>query len=298
MPLLTDSEITEHLDSLKIPHGEEPYIRIQNNNYAITDGKYFFMKTSESKESLMLELETTLRLPSAPKLYVPELSEIGTTLVLITHYIPHEESTPDNLTLSNIENLLDQMYDINTLQAGGYPSLRKLEAVLNLLGKRMQNPILKEEEIKLLNKLLEAFVYPYVENNKNSATLAHSDVKLPNILKKNNEEVVLIDYESIKPSPPEMDLASLYQDLYQAGAKDTYSRIESAYISRNGKVNRELLNSSILFKNVLTTTAAFQLDDRGVRESRLVELEKSLKSQLPPETLEPVELNKNEMPKL
>jgi aminoglycoside phosphotransferase len=289
----TDAEVVIALERLNIPHARGPYSRIKNNNYAITDGENFFIKTSDSRDSLLLELETSLRLTSAPKLYVPELVEVGTKLSLITHYIPHQKATPENFTDAHIVSLLSQMSDINELKIEGYPVVRSLDSIMNLVSQRMRNPILKSTEIRLLNKLLEMFVLPYIEEHKYSNKLAHNDVKLPNILIKDEHEVVLIDYESIKPSPREMDLASLYQDLFQDGESHLYLQIEKAYKGKYGGINENLLNKSILFKNILTTTAAFQLKDRRIMESRLASLSESLKSKMPPTRLAPVEFSQS-----
>lgn len=292
MANITDITIDNLLTSLNIPHLPPPYTHIQNNNYAVTDSKNFFIKTTTSRKSLEIESQAIQLLNTELTLLHPDIIEMDGTFHLITKYIPHYPTTPENLTDENTRNIIENFRNITLIDKNLWGDYRKLEATIDLIQNRITTTEdITPTELKTLNLLIEQHIQPYIAKYANYPTLAHTDAKLDNILTINNTKIVIVDYESIKPSPPEIDLASLYQDLYQTGSEQTYKRFEKEYKKQHPEYSQVRMDESILFKNTLTTTAALKLPNQKIFKERLEILHEALKTRSIPTTLPKVEMN-------
>lgn len=279
-----DEQIHNHLNQLQISHNPPPYTHLYNNNHAITDSETFFIKLNPNLKSLQIELETIQNLTWAPKLLNPQITAIDNNYLLITQYIPNQPITTETITRQDTQTAVQQLQTINHLNPNIYSNPRKLSETLNLIKNRLQNPTLTATQHKNLTKLIDTYIKPYIEKYDNSNTLTHTDLKLDNIIKTLNNEIIIIDYESIKPSPIEADLASLYQNLYQTGNAQTYQLFYEAFSNAYPKTNESIFRESVLFKNTLSTTAAIHINPNSLDE-RIEILLGTIKTKTPPELL-------------
>jgi thiamine kinase-like enzyme len=288
---IDDNQIADHLAKYNIPHLAPPYVRIRNNNYAVTDDINFFLKFG-NEISLQIELDTVNHLSTAPEAYIKEITFIGSTPIIVTKYIHHDKLTASNLNSNHLTSVFNQLKRIQGLPISLYKETRKLDAVYGLLKNRLSNPTLAKERKESLEFLINSFIVPYVDKYSKVETLAHTDVKMDNILRINERSAMLIDYESIKPSPAEMDVASLFQDLYQTGSPITYKMFEDAYRETIGTIRNDVLKDSILFKNTLSTTATVILPTPEVLDSRIAILMEAARTKEVPKRLARVDLSK------
>lgn len=279
-----EKQIDAHLTKLNIPHTPPPYTHLYNNNHALTDKKTFFLKINQNLKSLQIELETSEHLTWSPKPLNSKITKIDNNYILITQYIPNIPITKENITKQDAQKAIHQLQEINQLNPNIYTNPRKLSETLNLINKRLENPTLTANQYKYLNLLIKSYIYPYIEKYENSPTLTHTDLKLDNIIKTLDNKIIVIDYESIKPSPIETDLASLYQNLYQTGNIETYQLFYEEFINLHPQMNIQIFEESILFKNILSTTAAIHVNPASLDE-RIDILMKTLQTRTPPETL-------------
>lgn len=287
MENITDTAIQNHLKKLNIKHNPAPYTHIHNNNHAITDSQNFFIKINTNPRGLQIELETLTVLTYAPQPLHPQLTKIEDTYILTTKYIPSTPVTPETLTILDIQSIIQQLQQINTINPETYKQPRKLSETLNLIITRLQNPEITPQQHQQLEILINKYIKPYIIKHENSKTFAHTDLHLKNILKKKDNTVFLIDYEGIKPSPVEADLAGLYQTLQQNNQTELYTQFHDAFIESYPHFKLETLKESILFKNTLTTTAAARLAPEIFNERIQIMLD-TLTTGEPPTYLPPV----------
>lgn len=284
MEQIEDTIIYQLLIDLNIPCKEPPYTHLQNNNHSVTDNKTFFIKTNTEPKGLQIELETLPHLTYAPKPLHLNLLKIHNHYILITEHIQSKPIQLQQLTENNIAIIIHQLKQINSMPQNVYSDPRTLEGTLNLINSRMSNPSLTKTQRKQLDKLIQKFITPYIIKYENTQTLAHTDMHLKNILYTTNNQILIIDYEGIKPSPPEADLASLYQSLQQNNQQTIYSKFEKEFIKQYPNFNQEALHDSVLFKNTLTTTACIKLAPHMLDE-RIEKLTQSSQTNKLPEQL-------------
>lgn len=254
-----DLQIEEHLTKLGIPHTQPPYLHLYNNNHSVTDQQNFFIKLWTDKRSLQIELETSRQLTYAPKPLTPTLTNIDEQYLYTTEYIPSTNLNYNTVTPTDINTIISQLQQIHNLPLNTYTQPRQLSETLNLTTNRLTHPHLTPTQHEQLTLLIDTHIKPYIQKHQNTTTYAHTDLKLDNILKTPREQIHIIDYESIKHSPVEADLASLYQSIYQSGHPDLYHQFYQAFQKAYPNLNHQTLKESILFKNTLTTTAAIKL---------------------------------------
>lgn len=291
--IITDSIINEKLDELNIPYNNETsYHRYNNNNYAVTDRENFFLKIdlSGTGRGVRIEVETAPHLTFGPKPLHPEVFQICNYPCIVTTFIPGQEYSPLNINAETAATVVHQLQEIHNLTSDIYTTPRTLRGALDLAYRRItlaQN--LTSQQAKSFTTLIAAYIQPYITKYSQAETLIHSDMLLSNILVTPENKVFIIDYEGIKPSPVEADLAALYQDTYQSGTNlDAYQYFEKAYLDAYPLLNERTLTESILFKNTLATTAAIRLSNKDVLNQRLDALMASLPSKQPPQYMAPV----------
>lgn len=256
---ITDIQIAKHLSKLNIKHAQPPYQHLYNNNHAVTDQKNFFLKLWTDPRSLQIELETASQLTYAPKPLQPTITQIEENYLYISQYIPNITLTPTTITQTDIKTIISQLTQIHSLPANTYTNPRKLSETLNLTTNRLNHPHLTPTQHEQLTLLINTYIKPYITKHEHSTTYAHTDLKLDNILKTPTGQIHIIDYEGIKPSPVEADLAGLYQSIHQSGHPELYHQFYKEYTNTYPNLNHQTLKESILFKNTLTTTASIKL---------------------------------------
>lgn len=276
--------------TLGLTFKKPPYVRIHNNNFAITDEENIFIKTSSNKSVLQSELESFLLLGFEDTLLIKNVLENDGEYFIVLKYLPNEPLSYNNLSKEDIRTVARQIHQIHNLPPAAYTQPRSIRYVNTLVQQRLSHPMLNDTQILNLTRLSTAFIYPYLEKYKEVNTLAHTDVKIDNLLKLANG-VRLIDYESIKVSPIEVDLASIYQDFCQTGQHNLYLQF-SEEIRKLEHIDEEALVDSILFKNTLTTLIAARLKDPNVLNERIEILSESIRSLTPPAALPKVDLTK------
>lgn len=282
-----ENEAAELLNRIGAIHNPPPYKHFSNNNEALSDNENFFMKFNTNPRGLQIELETLSNLSYAPKPLHPSLLTLGEEYVLVTKYVKSEPLTEKNIVDKDVAEIIEQIVEINNLKQNIYSQPRKLSETLNLTGSRLLNPNLTPVQKDKLNLLIDVFIKPYILKYENSPTLAHTDLHLKNILKKDNGNIVIIDYEGIKPSPVEADLAGLYQVLKQYLNSNLYEKFYKEFLKAYPDLDGEILKESILFKNTLTTTAAIRISPK-ILDERINIMMEALGTGRIPERLPPV----------
>jgi thiamine kinase-like enzyme len=288
----TDTTIEKVLTRLLIPHLPPPYTRVNNNNLAITDNQNFFIKISKNYEALQTELETTRLLDFTIKPLHNQLIAIEDYYLIIMPYVKSTTLVPNELTQTHVETLTKQIHQIHQLNTESYSHQRNIAVIHQMTKNRLAHPSLSKKQIKSLVRISKAFIHPYIERYMNTTTLTHTDVKTDNILII-NDHAKLIDYESIKQSPTEIDLASLYQDLYQTGHQIIYNKFATT-LSQHENIDQQKLEESILFKNSFTTLIAARLKDHSVLNQRIDILEESINTRKIPTIMPKVNLDQDQ----
>lgn len=291
--IITDELINEKLAEFNIPHNNtQKYVRYNNTHYAVTDRENFFLKIdlSGTGRGVRTEIETAPHLTFGPKPLHPEVFQINNYPCIITHFIPGQEYNPAHTTLKTAETVVKQLQEIHNLRTEIYTTPRTLKGTLDLAYRRITlAPNLTSRQAKAFTTLISAYIQPYITKYSHTETLSHSDMLLSNILTTPTGDIFIIDFENIKPSPIEADLAVLYQDTYQSGTHlDAYQYFEKAYLDAYPLLNERTLTESILFHNTLATTSAIRLSDKDVLNQRLDALMASLPSKQPPQYMAPV----------
>jgi thiamine kinase-like enzyme len=257
---LSDEDISSFLVNNNIPHSTRTgYKYVQNNNLSVTDDKNFFLKFNANPNQLEIELETISKLSFSIKPLINNIANIGPYFCLALPYVANETAKIENMNTIRVNALIMQIKELQSISPNEYKHNVPLEAFMKLMKDRIQKADISQVREKALNSLVDKIGIPYINKYYDSKNIVHTDIKLENIICTSDNEVKLIDYESVKAGPSELDLASLYQDLFQTGEKKLYSKINKQWES-SINLNQDVLAESVLFKNLVTTTYAAKVN--------------------------------------
>lgn len=262
-----------------------------SHNITVTDNSSFFIKIMGSYNNINMEMLAAQVIPNTPQLLLSEMVTIANRPATVWKYINGVTPSLNILTEKNIHAIMKQINIIQKANPSSLPPIRDLSQVLSTVNRRLAS----DEALSMpqslqrdLRVLVDNFVKPISQRGTQGNVVCHSDIHIGNTMILPNGTLQVIDYESLKLAPPEMDLACLYHDLTQLHNRpDLYQLAEDEFKTQN-ILNEELLREMILMKNVSTTTYTIAFGDLSVVADRVNALKQSLKTGNPPEKLTPM----------
>lgn len=277
-----------------VPQGEI-VVQEVSHNVSITDNSTFFIKVlgkANKLENFLTEMEAATIIDGAPQLLLPSNTvSIFSQPATVWKYIKGVTPTLETVTEPQLKSLVKQLAAIRKADSNKFTYVRDLKQVATTVKRRLGSEkaqAMPSSLLKELEALVDAFVIPMAYSPSQSRTLAHSDAHLENMLILENGEVKLIDYESLKLAPPELDLAGLYQNLVQTGHRPDLYKIVEEEFSNYLDVDRNLLREITLMRNVSTTTYCVSFGNWDVVQARVNALKESLKTGMPPTSMQAI----------
>lgn len=260
------------LDHNIYPEGEISY-GIKRHNDSATDGKSIFIKLlgeSNSVEAFQRELAAARIFPFAPQ---PKISKIVTITAdserepvpaTLWNFIDGQEMDPKNVSVQNALELVDTLFNIYAFPVAKMTlPLSRINA--DAIQKRINQapahmPISLQNDIKKLINYIGVNIEELLARHFYTEVIAHGDPHLGNVLQLGDNTIKLIDYESIKITPIEFDLACMFQSLVQFhGNEHSYEIAKSNFNERKLEllgepIDEKLLDLLISFRNISSTT--------------------------------------------
>jgi thiamine kinase-like enzyme len=266
-------------------------LSVDSHNITVTDNSSFFIKimgSSNNITSFKMEMLAAQVIPNTPQLLLNDMITIASHPATVWKYINGATPSLENLTEENIRSTVRQINIIHKTNPSRLPLIRDLSQVLSTVNRRLGSEKALSMPQSLQNdlrRLVDTFVEPISQRGSQGAVVCHSDVHIGNIMIHPDGSLQVIDYESLKLAPAELDLACFYHDMVQLNNRsDLYQLAEDEFKVQNS-LDEELLRKVILMKNVSTTTYTIAFGNWSVVADRVSALTRSLKTGEPPETL-------------
>lgn len=286
--------VTDELAQIGVVPQDKLIVSENNHNVSVTDNQTFFVKilgTTNIIKSFHTEIAASKHIPETPQLLHNKIITIGGKPAVIWKFINGFTPTVDTVTVDHMKQFSQQLIRTHKVNPSLFPQLDTLNRVVTNIKRRMATEQAQELPVSVLhdlNRLVDTFVIPVVE----AAVFAqkrvcHSDTHIGNMLITEASKVMIIDYESLKFAPVEMDLAGLYQNLVQGYNRQDLFNVCLNEISETERFNKVLFKQIVLMRNVSTTTYVIAHDQELAIE-RINVLTQSLKTRELPQLLKPL----------
>jgi hypothetical protein len=277
---------------------------IKRHNDSATDGKSIFVKMlgeSNSIESFHRELAAAKMFPFAPQPIIDEVARIKSdssdNLIPATlwEFINGQEIDVARISEKQILHLMDTLFRVYKfpLEEVTVPLSRiNADAIKRRMVKASpQMPVNLRKDVEKLINFMGLNIEELLAQHSYTEVIAHGDPHIGNILQVDENTVKLIDYESIKITPIEFDLACIFQSLVQFHDNEKiYNVAKSDFAERKidylgSPINEKLLDLCISFRNISSTTYLISFENWELIDNRVQSLLPMLKGASYPERI-------------